>query len=416
MPILVRAGGTSEDLRLVLRNDLGYLQDAHDVRWSIFYLDGRPASGARQTAVKDDTGQYRAPWSCVNSGGCYKVVWEYREESGGELNKVEQSFFVLDPSDFQCCPEDCAGAEPVPGCSTFVCGQALGPGDMPLYLKDSDGLPANAFAVFWSVIDERGCTVVPKQAATAGASVGEYYASWTVGLLMGNYRIVWEWMDDADSPLSAKLMGFSVVCQPALFSVAGGQVCMIHLPSSCSCGDLPPVVASPRCQVVVSPSCGTFACSSAVGPVAPIVIVNSCCDFEVGRTVHLASQVLPAGGLFTSQAQYQIPPQVSRIVFYVTYTRGAPGGRSSVRLMLGNGTEESQSTMIDTDFSPSGPSATQDLFLNVLRGPAPDDDNPVTFNIEVSVAGGIRTARVLIAESGVPAAPGTAQITLTASA
>lgn len=405
----------SEDLRLVLRNDLGYLQDAHDVRWSVFRLDGRPASGSRQLAVRDDTGQYRAPWSCAQGGGCYKIVWEYADESGSLPQSTEQSFFVLDPSDFQCCPEDCAGAEPVPGCSTFVCGQTLGPGDMALYLKDCDGMPANAFAVFWSVVDQNGCVVVPKQAASSGASVGEYYASWTVGLLTGNYRIVWEWMEEADSPLSAKPMGFSVVCQPALFSVAGGQVCMIQLPSTCGCGGLPSVAAS-SCQIVATSSCGTFACSSAVGPVAPIVIVNSCCDYEVGRTVHLASQVLPAGGSYTSQAQFQIPPQVDRIVFYVTYTRGAPGGRVSMRLMLGNGVEESQSTMLDTDFAPSGPSAAQDLFLNVLRGPVPDDDNPVTFNVEVSVAGGMKTARLLIAESGVPGAPGTAQITLTASA
>lgn len=304
--------------------------------------------------------------------------------------------------------------DPVSGCSTFTCGQVVGPGDMPLFLKDENGLPANAFAVFWSVVDGCGRTVVQRQAATAGASVGSYYASWTVGLLTGNYRIVWEWMDAADSPLAARVMNFSVVCQPAVFSMSCGTVCMIPATSDCGCSGVP-AVSAPCSQLVVSTSCGSFACSSTGGSVAPVVIVNECCDFEVARTPHLPQQVLPAGGLFTSQPQYQIPAQIRRIVFYITYRRGAPGGRPLLRLLLGNGTEEVQSTMLDADFAPSGPTAVQDLYLNDLRGPAPSTDDSVTFNLEVSVAGGIRTARLLLAETGMIGSPGTASISLTAS-
>ena len=78
--------------------------------------------------------------------------------------------------------------------------------------------------------------------------------------------------------------------------------------------------------------------------------------------------------------------------------------------------EETQETMLDVDFEVlSGGSAEQDLYLQNLTGPVPDDDNPVNFILYTSVPGGATSVRLVAAEKGVTASPGTLGLTLTAA-
>jgi len=147
------------------------------------------------------------------------------------------------------------------------------------------------------------------------------------------------------------------------------------------------------------------------------VIVNKCDDeIEIPRVVHLATQVLPTAGQFTNQSSYAVPHGIRKIAFYITYSRGAVGGFIALRLKWGNGSEETQATIIDRSaIRLDGEFSAQAMRLSDLMGPMPPDDSPVSFMLEASVPGGSSTVRLLAAEGGVPGLPGTVSITLTAS-
>jgi hypothetical protein len=83
--------------------------------------------------------------------------------------------------------------------------------------------------------------------------------------------------------------------------------------------------------------------------------------------------------------------------------------------MWGNGTEESQETLIDTNFEDQGSLSLQNLYLQDLEGPIPTDNNPISFLVEASVPGGATTVRLVAAEGGAIPTPGTIKIILTAS-
>jgi hypothetical protein len=130
----------------------------------------------------------------------------------------------------------------------------------------------------------------------------------------------------------------------------------------------------------------------------------------------LATQPLPAGGAFTNQPSYVIPSGVRHVTFYLSYTRGFVNGFPVLRLLWGNGVEETQETLVDSDITVLTPAlSSQNMFLQDLDGPIPQDDNPVNFILYVTVPGGSKTVRLLVAEKGVPGAPGTIGIALTAS-
>lgn len=154
-------------------------------------------------------------------------------------------------------------------------------------------------------------------------------------------------------------------------------------------------------------------------PSSPSVPVEypsaKCCAFEITRVAHL-STTLPAGGAWTDQAPFTIPSGIRHVTFYITYTRGATGGYPLLRLLWGNGTEETQSTLIDSDFTTlSTVASSQDMYLNDLKGPVPTNSNPIHFTLETGVPGGATTVRLLASEGGVVGAPGTVSISLTAS-
>ena len=149
----------------------------------------------------------------------------------------------------------------------------------------------------------------------------------------------------------------------------------------------------------------------------PVPVTDCPCEFEVSRITHLVTGSLPPGGQFTSQAYYTIPSGIRNITFYVTYSYGVPGGYPVVRLIWGDGFTEAQETLLESnvvDTSPA-PFAPQNLFLQEMNGPVPPTTAPITFLVEASVPGGAKTVRLIIAEKGVPSAPGIAGITLTAS-
>jgi len=387
------------DLTLFLRNGQDRPQDGYDVRWTVYRKDGIAASGLRIPATRAGTGEYYAPWGCARSGGCYYVKWEYSDSPGGVRQCWSQDFIVLDGSG--CCAP-CASpvsAADAAACGSYYAGQVLGPGDLCFQVTDDDGLPAQAYLVFWTVFDSCGRQVSPRTEAVAGTSLGRYCACWTVGC-SGSYTVKWEWMLDPDSPLSADCSRISVVPAPAVMTLCGPPSSST---SALFCGD--------SCEVAKFNPCPQ-------SPPPQIIVVNggSCESASIPRSVVLPSQVLPVGGGFTSQSSFPIPKGVRRVSYYVKYTHGVTGGYPVVRLMWGNGVEETQSTIIDASFSAfDGVLAANQMRLNDLVGPIPSDDNPIYFMIESTVPGGATTTRLLIAEAGQIGVPGLAEISLTGS-
>lgn len=403
------------DLPLFLRNELGYLQDGFDVRWTILKQDGTIASQIRSRAVRATTGEYYAPWACVKQGGCYTIKWEWKPGPGEPFQCKTQSFFVLDVSNF--CPCPISGASDPVDCGAFFQGQVLGPDDLRISIVDDDGLPADAFAVWWTICDACGKPVTERLPASQGAQLGQYWAPWTV-CGFGEFTIKWEWMLESDSPLEASCYSFSVLNPPALFFSAG-TCCIIRQSPCCassvrrtsSCG------GGSGGSVIVKGVSGFQPCHCPTPSVTQEVIVaNQCCDFEVARVVHLSNQVLPAEPTFTNQVAYPIPTRVRKIAFYINYTRGAPGGFAVVRLLWGNGTEETQATVLSAvPTTVTNVISAQAARLSDLVGPKPDTDDEISFMVEASVPGGSTTVRLLAAEGGVLGAPGSASITLTAA-
>lgn len=422
---LVRSNLSRGDLQLLLSNRNGYAQDAASVRWTVYARDGKQVSGRSLPAVKRTTGSYYAPWFTDVPNGNYKVCWEVTQEFGGPTVKITDFIFVVDPAAYPNCTPINESAVPAHGQFTFLCGQALGPGDLPLFLKNSADYPQNAYSVFWTILDVAGNSITPRTFASNN-SVGVYYASWFVGVGSGNYSILWEWQSTQASPLKSRRMPFSVVAPGAPFSLVVPILCSSSLYTS-ACGLASrPILA----QVLVS-SCdpcpcgpcfrpsGVIPCPSLIStPSVPVPPPNqSCpCNVSVPRAIHLNSGPLPPSGNFTNQAYYLIPQLISNITFFVTYTRGSASGYPILRLRWGNGVDEATETIIDSDIQIlNTASAGQNVYLQDLDGPKPIDGNPVTSIIEASVPGGASTVRLIAAEGGVPGAPGTIGITLTAS-
>jgi hypothetical protein len=282
-----------------------------------------------------------------------------------------------------------------------------------LVLTNSDGVKTSAYSVFWTIKDSHGRIVSQRQQASYGDLSGEYFAAWTVNVITGNYIIYWEWMDEIDSPLSMKSMDFNVYCAPAIL-YENNDCCLISEVASC---DAEITSFSGSLMATYRYNCSTVSasCGGGVGMSHPFIYTGGCDSVEVSQVIHLSEQVLPFGGSYTNQLAYHIPSGIREMVFYVTYRRGAPGGFPLLRLMLGNGVDEVRSTMIDVNFNPLGPVSYQNLYQNDLIGPVPDSDDPITFNVQISVAGGIKTARLLVSESGMVGSPGTIYVTLTAS-
>jgi hypothetical protein len=425
---LVRSNLSRGDLRLFLSNSNGYAQDASKVTWTVYNRDGRQVSGHNLPAIRQKCGEYYAPWFTNVPNGSYKCIWEVTQEFGGPTVRLTDFVFVVDPSSYQCGTPLNKDAIPAPGQFTFLTGQALGPGDLPLYLKNNDGYPQNAYCVFYTILDCVGNHMGQRRHAK-NAGVGIYWADYFVNLCSGNYTILWEWQTDLQTPLKSIRCPFSVVSPGAPYSVVIPIMCNSSLfLQNCQGLVSRPILTrvllaqcEPCAGGCATPSlryepCPSFIPPFPVPPPCPPPSPTNCCSaVEIPRTVHLLTQVLPPSGNWTNQPPYLIPDCIKKICFYITYSRGAPGGYALLRMLWGNGTDETQQTLIDLDFTAQQPNSFQNMYLQDLEGPIPQTSAPVNFMVEVSVPGGCTTVRLVASEGGVPGAPGSIGITLTAS-
>lgn len=141
----------------------------------------------------------------------------------------------------------------------------------------------------------------------------------------------------------------------------------------------------------------------------------SCCPFAIDRVEHLTSQELPAGGAFTSQADISIPEGLTKLSFWISYTRGAVGGYPQFQVEWSNGTETDYVEMIldEGSLSASQPNASVQLYRQRLLGPIPQDGNALTYIFPFDVPLWATGVRLLAAELGVTATPGTIAIAAT---
>lgn len=413
-------------LKLFLSNDLGQPQDAAAVRWTVYSASGEQMSGKGLPAVKSTVGEYYAPWFTDVPGGSYRIEWEVEERACSTARVFRQDFFVVNPDMYTAC-----GIIPsvVVGKGTYRYGQQLTQSDLTLFLKNDDGFLQDAYAVFWSIRDAAGRTVSARAFASR-SDVGSYFAPWLVSAQeSGDYQVFWEFQRDADGPLQSMVQGFYVLTTCPAFSIVLSPACCEPNPDSCT-----EVIQKKASPVFIVP-CGSgfaerepdfFACATSrpcapclppapVPPVMPNPSPSACCSYEIPRIVHIPTGVLPAGGAFTSQPQFPIPTGIRHVTFYITYTRGAPQGFAAFRLLWGNGQDEHQETVIDTEVQDDSLTAAQSMFLQNLEGPVPVDGLPVNFVLYVTVPGGSNRVRLLAAEKGMPGLPGTIGVTLTAS-
>lgn len=419
---LTRSNLSRNDIRLFLTNENGYMQDAASVRWTLYDKSGVKVSGKSLPAIKRSVGMYYAPLFADVPNGNYSVKWEIQPDFNSPIYERVEQVFVVDPSSY--CPNGSINSQaiPIPGRFTYLSGSVLGPGDLPLYLRDQNGFLRDAYAVFWTIFspvydtcqpcclglspwlrpDCQQFPVTPKTTAIH-LGLGEYYASYFVCLSSGDYKITWEYQEAVDSPFQSFSYEFSVINSASPIAVVE-PICRYPRQVACSLGSFVPSFA------------GSCACLPSVAlPVLMPMSQTNCCGFEISRVVHISPTTLPAGGAFTNQTTFGIPTLTRNITFYITYARGFSGGFPSFKLLWGNGTEESQEALIDLEFSLSSPSASQPMFLQFLDGPAPADNNPISYTLETSIPGGVKTVRLVASEKGVPGTPGTIGITLTAS-
>lgn len=393
-----------DDLTLTLRNLEGYLQDARSVRYTVFSWDGQQVSGRLLKATRQNTGKYYAPWKTSTRTGSYKVSWEIINDLG-EQEFITENIFIVNKSDYVCGPNGLnPSVIPPPGSYSFISGSGLGPGDLPLYLKDANGIPVSAYAIFWTIFDKHGRCLSARTPGTQFA-IGEYYSAWVANVPSGDYRILWEYAAAADSPLESKTLDFSVVCPSNPIPI--DDCACVSLSYAYNCGSCT-YPAPIRCIDVPA-----SICSVSVSMPAPS---SACCDIEIPRIVHLASSALPPGGAFTEQPLFPIPNRVRKVTFYVTYTRGAVGGYAAFRLLWGNGYEENQETALNNALTVvSTQLVSQGMSLLDYVGPTPVSDDPVSFVLYAEIPGGAKSVRLKAAERGAVGMPGSVGITLTAS-
>lgn len=131
---------------------------------------------------------------------------------------------------------------------------------------------------------------------------------------------------------------------------------------------------------------------------------------------HLASATLPAAGAWTSQAAYAIPPGTSALSFLVEYTGASAAGAVKYRVEKGySATTLAPEQVTDTAMSVSSSSALR-IFYDAEMARPTSGTTATSFAVDINPAGGWTHIRISMAEHGDTAAPGTASVTLAASA
>ncbi len=161
--------------------------------------------------------------------------------------------------------------------------------------------------------------------------------------------------------------------------------------------------------------------AAGITPAEWIVIMSTgCCGFEIARTENLASAALPAASAFTAQAFSAVPPGTSKITYWLVYTRSAgTRGRPMVRHEETNGTESTTvsllnaASLITPSTSLGTPYGDVGLSKELLKLDAPSSDATEVYQIPVEIGDTVTGVRLLVAEFGAPATPGTAAVFFT---
>lgn len=133
---------------------------------------------------------------------------------------------------------------------------------------------------------------------------------------------------------------------------------------------------------------------------------------EMARSVHRASAALPAAGAYTSQAYTTIPAGIVNVAFWISYTRGAAGGYPAFRVQWSDAVDAGARDMIldESSLVVSQPEGTLDTYQETITGPTPQTDDPLVYIYSYSVPPLATGARLIAAEVGVVATPGTLAI------
>lgn len=138
---------------------------------------------------------------------------------------------------------------------------------------------------------------------------------------------------------------------------------------------------------------------------------------RIAVRTHLASQALPAAGVYTDQAAFDVPEGTKELIIYASYSRAGVGGRPAFLPMYGNGDSEARGVVIDSSsFAPSPPEGAYDIYMEKIGGPVPTGAGvPIEYTLRFPMDGGNTTFRLLVAELGATGTPGTIELTLTGS-
>ncbi len=135
------------------------------------------------------------------------------------------------------------------------------------------------------------------------------------------------------------------------------------------------------------------------------------------RVVHYAA-ALPAAGAYTTTSAYTLPDGTKSVTFWNTYTRGAADGYALHQIQWGNGTEAAAPEgILSTGVTITQPNGVSQLVCGVIEGPHPQSASALVYPpITVTVPAGATTVRMVSAELGVTATPGTLTTAITTSA
>lgn len=144
-------------------------------------------------------------------------------------------------------------------------------------------------------------------------------------------------------------------------------------------------------------------------------------NFVVPRTVERAPAALPGAGAFTAQAFSPVPLGTRRVTYWITYARsaGVPGGFPAFRAEVSNGVDEVNFSVLNAasllPATPTSDFADLNFYREELLGPVPPDDTTIDYELTFELPPGTTGIRLLGAERGTIATPGTAGWAFTGS-
>lgn len=140
--------------------------------------------------------------------------------------------------------------------------------------------------------------------------------------------------------------------------------------------------------------------------------------YSFARVEHF-SGVLPASGAFSAQSFQALPEGTKRVTYWVKYTPTVPNGRFTWRHESGNLiTDEGRDPIQDNaSLAPSGINGVIDIYAEQPQGPSATAGGEVqSFQLTYVLGADVRFARLLVAEAGETANPGSIVIGMTADA